>query len=391
MDDTLNWRSGLAPWASDARASRGRLIAEEPSRTRTPFQRDRDRIIHSTAFRRLKHKTQVFVSHEGDHYRTRLTHSIEVSQIARSIARSLRLDEDLAEALALVHDFGHTPFGHAGERALEAKMSGQGGFEHNAQALRIVTELETPYPNFDGMNLTWETLEGLIKHNGPVQGPHAPQGATVQATVVNYNHRHDLDLSTFASLEAQASAISDDIAYNSADVDDGLRAGLFTMAELSQVPFIARILSQAGQCSTDRLAAFVTRRVITELVEDAIFTSRRRLAHLGVTSVQDVRNAGQQLLDFSPATTLELDGLRKFLFQHMYRHPRVMAVMQPAEVLVERLFDCYLASPEEIDKVAAKLAPAALKRRVCDHIAGMTDDFALREAQRLFDDAPTLR
>ncbi|MEN0087711.1 MAG: deoxyguanosinetriphosphate triphosphohydrolase [Pseudomonadota bacterium] len=391
MNDTLNWRGGLAPWASDARSSRGRLIDEPQSKTRTPFQRDRDRIIHSTAFRRLKHKTQVFVSHEGDHYRTRLTHSIEVSQIARSIARSLRLDEDLAEALALVHDFGHTPFGHAGERALEAKMVGQGGFEHNAQALRIVTELETPYPNFDGMNLCWETLEGLIKHNGPLLGANAKDPENLPETVASYNEKHDLRLTSFASLEAQAAAISDDIAYNSADIDDGLRAGLFNLNDLADVPFIARILSQAGNCAPDRLAALVTRRVITELVEDAIFTSRERLETYGICSVEDVRQSSRQLLDFSENITRELNGLRQFLFERMYRHPRVMAVMQPAEELVGRLFDRYLASPNEIDGSLKQLDPAALHRPICDHIAGMTDDFALREADRLFDDAPTLR
>ncbi|MEO0635954.1 MAG: deoxyguanosinetriphosphate triphosphohydrolase [Pseudomonadota bacterium] len=390
MVELLNWREDLALWATDARRSQGRLIDEPPSRTRTPFQRDRDRIIHSTAFRRLKHKTQVFVSHEGDHYRTRLTHSIEVSQIARSIARSLRLDEDLAEALALVHDFGHTPFGHAGERALEAKMRGHGGFEHNAQALRIVTELETPYPDFDGMNLTWETLEGLIKHNGPLSGPHARQGHPVPAFISQYNGNHDLKLDSFASLEAQAAAISDDIAYNSADIDDGLRAGLFSMADLSDVPFVSRLISDAGSCDPTRLGAYVTRRVITELVEDAIFTSQDRLQALRIGDVEDARGAGQQLIDFSSSITDDLNGLRTFLFERMYRHERVMAVMSPAEDLVGRLFDRYLEDPTEIPAPKGGRSSNTLHRRVCDHIAGMTDDFALREAARLFDDKPSL-
>ncbi|MEM1365913.1 MAG: deoxyguanosinetriphosphate triphosphohydrolase [Pseudomonadota bacterium] len=389
MDDTLNWRSGLAPWATDARRTLGRLIEEPQSLTRTPFQRDRDRIIHSTAFRRLKHKTQVFVSHEGDHYRTRLTHSIEVSQIARSIARSLRLDEDLAEALALVHDFGHTPFGHAGERALEAKMADLGGFEHNAQALRIVTELETPYPTFDGMNLSWETLEGLIKHNGPILGPHA-ESDELPPIIAEYNQRHNLRLDSFASLEAQAAAISDDIAYNSADIDDGLRAGLFTLSDLSEVPLIARLMSTASGCPPDRLGAFVTRKLITEMVEDAIFTSLKRLKESEISSPDKVRAANVQVLDFSEDLTAELNVLRDFLFHRMYRHTKVMAVMEPAADLVSRLFDFYLGSPAEAG-IDEALHRTSLHRAVCDHIAGMTDDFALREAARLFDDAPTLR
>jgi dGTPase len=399
LDDTLNWRTGLAPFASNAKQSRGRLIPEPESPTRTPFQRDRDRIIHSAAFRRLKHKTQVFVSHEGDHYRTRLTHSLEVSQIARSIARSLRLDEDLAEALALVHDFGHTPFGHAGERALEKQMEGQGGFEHNAQALRIVTELERRYIPFDGLNLSWEVLEGLIKHNGPLLGPNRVKDVPVPEPVLRYCEMWDLELHSFSSLEAQAAAISDDIAYNSADLDDGLRAGLFDIATISDVPLVGRLLKKIetrfGEVENSRLGAEIVRQLVTVLVEDAIFHSRELIRSIFPKSIEDVRNAEQTIICFSPVMEDELNGLRRFLWDNMYRHPKVMNVMKPAEDLVGKLFDTYLENPDEMsDDWIARWdmpTPDQRRRQVCDYIAGMTDDFALLEANRLFDHPVRLR
>ena len=299
----------LSPFAVDHRASRGRLIAEPASPTRTEFQRDRDRIIHSTAFRRLKHKTQVFVEHEGDHYRTRLTHTIEVSQIARALARILGLDEDLAETLALAHDLGHTPFGHAGEDALDALMAEFGGFDHNAQALRIVTRLERRYAAFDGLNLSWETLEGLVKHNGPVLGAddkpvgrYAKRGIPI--AIIEYNHRHDLEISSFASTEAQIAAIADDIAYDAHDIDDGLRAGLFCCEDLRAVPFLAALLDEIAALwpglDEDRKAHEVVRRVITRFVEDVARESEARLIRLAPRSAVEIRWAGAPVVAFSP-------------------------------------------------------------------------------------------
>ena len=297
------WRE-RANYSSNPLESRGRLVDEPPSRTRTQFQRDRDRIIHSTAFRRLKHKTQVFVYHEGDHYRTRLTHTIEVSQIARSMARALCLDEDLAEALALAHDFGHTPFGHAGERALNQCMADYGGFDHNAQSLRIVTALERRYAQFDGLNLCWETLEGLAKHNGPLIGRDEAQAAILLPyQLVEYAEQQDLELWSWPGLEAQLAAVADDIAYDNHDIDDGLRAGLFVLDDLVDVPLAGDLLSEVTKqyptLETDRTIHELIRRQITIMVEDVIDETKRRLARLAPGNIGEIRQAGKATAGFS--------------------------------------------------------------------------------------------
>ncbi len=384
--------------------TRGRLVVEAGSLTRSDFQRDRDRIIHSTAFRRLKHKTQVFVFHEGDHFRTRLTHTIEVAQITRSIARSLGLDEDLAEALALAHDLGHTPFGHTGEDALHACMQGYGGFDHNAQALRIVTRLERRYPAFDGLNLTWETLEGLIKHNGPLlddSGRPMPRHARdgVPGAITDYNVRNDLWLSSHASAEAQVAALADDIAYDAHDIDDGLRAGLFDLSDLREVPFLAGILADiAGQhpaLERSRTISELSRRVITCFVEDVIAQSALQIAEAGVASADQVRLCGRQLVAFSAALAAADRAIKDFLFPRMYRHPRVMRIRHDAAEIVNDLFRRFVAEPElmppEWREGVGSADPARLTRRVCDYIAGMTDRYALDEHARLFDVTPQLR
>nr|WP_245319124.1 deoxyguanosinetriphosphate triphosphohydrolase [Consotaella salsifontis] len=389
-----------APWAVRAENSRGRVHAETSSPTRTPYQRDRDRIVHSAAFRRLKHKTQVFVAYEGDHFRTRLTHTIEVSQIARAFARAFRLDEDLTEAVALVHDFGHTPFGHAGERVLEAKMADFGGFDHNAQSLRIVTALERRYAEFDGLNLSWETLEGLVKHNGPMLGPHRQAGAPEPTRpILDFDAVFPLDLSSFASLEAQAAAISDDIAYNTHDLDDGLRAGLFDIEDMRSLTLAGSILAEVEArypgLERPRLINEIMRRHITRMVEDVIATTSAELSRLTPASADDVRRAGQTLLHFSPEMEAAQRQTRVFLFEHVYRHETVMRVMRQAEAVVSDLFDRYLAAPEEMPAewcgMGTTLGPARLARRVADYLAGMTDTYALAEHRRLFDHTPDMR
>lgn len=394
------WEKGIglgycerASYACLPAESRGRLYGEPESRTRSCFQRDRDRIIHSTAFRRLKHKTQVFVSHEGDHYRTRLTHSIEVSQIARALARALRLDEELAEALALVHDFGHTPFGHTGEDALAEKMAPWGGFDHNAQSLRIVTKLERRYAEFDGLNLTWETLEGLVKHNGPLAGPAAKQNHAVHQTILDYNALHDLELASHAGLEAQAAAISDDIAYNTHDIDDGLRAGLFTLEALEEIPFAADILREVRDLYPHldpvRSAHEFTRRQITQMVEDVIKTSLSNLAQVEPGNAFEVRQCGETIIRFSQPFAEADRQLKTFLFSHMYRHPDVVEQRSKASRIVAELFDAYMADPAEMPHDWAKgleqAGDAVRARNVCDFLAGMTDNYAIGEHKRLFD------
>jgi len=383
-----------APYASDPAQSRGRLIPEPDSPTRTPFQRDRDRIIHAAAFRRLKHKTQVFVQHEGDHYRTRLTHSLEVSQIARSIARTLGLDEDLAEALALAHDLGHPPFGHAGEEALDLCMQPYGGFDHNEQTFRVLTLLERRYPTFDGLNLSWETLEGIVKHNGPLTGPAASakaQARPVPRTIAEFSAGWDLELGGFASLEAQVAAVSDDIAYNNHDIDDGLRAGLFTLDDLTDVPLAgpiaAAVRHEYPDIETDRAIHETVRRMIGEMVEDVTAETARRINESGVRSAQDVRRAGRTLAVFSERMRAHDIGLKRFLFQHMYRHERVTRMTEQAKVVVARLFDRHLAAPDLLpdDWRAGTAGPrdARTARVVADYIAGMTDNFAFDTDRRL--------
>jgi dGTPase len=386
-----------APYASNPARSRGRFHAETESPTRTPFQRDRDRIIHSTAFRRLKHKTQVFVAHEGDHYRTRLTHTIEVAQIARALARSLRCDEDLAEGVALVHDFGHTPFGHTGEEALNDKMLPWGGFDHNAQSLRIVTRLESRYAEFDGLNLCWETLEGLVKHNGPLTGPHADAAkGPLPKTILDFNELFDLELDRFASLEAQCAAIADDIAYNTHDIDDGLRAGLLTLAMLEEVPLSGGILAEVRDrypgLDPVRSGHELMRRQITAMVEDVIATAGTAVRELAPADVDGIHRAGRVLVTFSPEMRAAEKELKDFLYKNLYRHPSVMSVRASAEKVVRDLFDVYFADPRTMPegwREGLERAEDRVKARyAADFLAGMTDTYALKEHRRLFDHTP---
>lgn len=389
-----------AAYACDPLQTRGRLVAEKESRTRTPFQRDRDRIIHSTAFRRLKHKTQVFIAHEGDHYRTRLTHTIEVAQIARALARALRLDEDLAEAVALVHDFGHTPFGHTGEDALNEKMAEYGGFDHNAQSLRIVTLLEKRYAEFDGLNLSWETLEGLIKHNGPMTGPYS-DGKTVPQSILDYTAVNDLELSGFASLEAQCAAIADDIAYNAHDIDDGLRSGLLKLEELREVPLVRNILDEVDELyptlDAVRIGHELMRRQITRMVEDVITHAQQRINALQPKNVADVRAASEMMVGFSPEMADDEKTLKKFLYRNLYFNEQVIPIRKSAEIVVKDLFDAYMHEPETmpVEWRATNLhgevaGTSAFARQVSDFLAGMTDNYAMREHRRLFDRTPDL-
>ncbi len=388
-----------ATYACDPAQSRGRFKVEPESRTRTPFQRDRDRIIHSTAFRRLKHKTQVFVAHESDHYRTRLTHTIEVAQIARALARALRCDEDLAEAIALVHDFGHTPFGHTGEDALNEKMAKWGGFDHNAQSLRVVTRLERRYAEFDGLNLTWETLEGLVKHNGPLTDAQGKglNGPVPQA-IRDFSELFDLWLDKYAGVEAQCAAIADDIAYNTHDIDDGLRAGLLSLDMLETVALPAGILKAVRERYVNldavRTGHELMRRQITIMVEDVISTSAARLARLAPASADDVRNAGETMVTFSDGLGEQERELKAFLYKNMYRAEDVMRVRADAEKVVLELFDAYFADPrlmpegwrEGLDRAEDRIKA----RDVADFLAGMTDTYALKEHRRLFDHTPDL-
>jgi dGTPase len=401
MPPEVRWR---APYAVDPRASRGRLIPEAASPTRSPFQRDRDRVIHSTAFRRLKHKTQVFIEHEGDHFRTRLTHTIEVAQIARAIARALGLDEDLAEALALAHDLGHTPFGHTGEYALDRLMAPWGGFDHNAQALRIVTRLERRYATFDGLNLTWESLEGLVKHNGPLTDrsgrpveKYAAHG--IPRAIYEFDQLYPLDLWSQASAEAQVAAIADDIAYNAHDIDDGVRAGLITIADLRAVPWLASLLDviDAAHPGLDpaRTIHELVRRVITGFVEDVIRESLTRLDRLAPVSAAAVRASDAPVIAFSPPFAAHDRAIKGFLFPSVYRHPNVMRLREEATGIMDRLFEALLADParlpEEWRAGLTGMDMARRARRVADYIAGMTDRFCLQEYGRLFDRVPELR
>lgn len=388
-----------AAYACDPQHSRGRLVPEAESPTRTVFQRDRDRIIHSTAFRRLKHKTQVFIAHEGDHYRTRLTHTIEVAQIARALARSMRLDEDLAEAIALVHDFGHTPFGHTGEDALDEKMRDFGGFDHNAQSLRIVTNLEKRYAEFDGLNLTWETLEGLVKHNGPLmdaggKGLHH----SVPAAILEYNAQHDLELARYASLEAQCAAIADDIAYNAHDIDDGLRSGLLSLAALRDVAITGDILRRVQEkypaLDEVRTTHEIVRRQITLMVEDVIRQSQANLEALKPKTLSDIHDAGQTIIAFSNPLREQEKALKAFLYKNLYFHDSVVRVRKAADKIVRDLFDAYLADeqamPEGWRDGQNEGDLPAQARLVADFLSGMTDTYAVREHRRLFDHTPDL-
>lgn len=395
--------SDTAPYASKPELSLGRLHGTGPSPTRSEFQRDRDRIIHSTAFRRLQQKTQVFLQY-GGHFRNRLTHTLEVSQMARSMARALRLDEDLAEAVALSHDLGHTPFGHAGERALHEAMEPFGGFDHNIQAMRVVTRLENRYAEHDGLNLTWETLEGILKHNGPLTNPDGtPYGKYAHeglpAGIHDIPAVADLRLSSFASLEAQTAAIADDVAYNAHDIDDALRAGLIGLADLLDVPLagpiVREVLDRYPDIAPKRQAHEVQRRLITRSIEDVIATSAANIAAAGVSSVEDVRQAGRVLVSFSPVTAEAERGLKAFLFDRVYRHETVMVPVRRSEAVVEALFARYMATRDLPGRWGVAAVGAAddiaLARIVADFIAGMTDPYALDEYQRLFDARPDFR
>lgn len=369
-----------AAYASDPDQSRGRLFDEDESTFRSCFQRDRDRIIHASAFRRLKHKTQVFIEHEGDYYRTRLTHSIEVAQVARTISGALGLNAELTEAVALAHDLGHTPFGHTGEDALSELMAPYGGFDHNAQALRIVTSLERHYASFDGLNLTWESLEGIAKHNGPVTGD-------LPWALEEYGARHDLELDTYASAEAQVAAISDDVAYNHHDLHDGLRAELFSTDELAGLPILDRCFARVDQVYPGlnyyRRRHEALRRFFGVLVEDVIGVAQQSLEQIAPKSADDIRHAGFQMIRFSDPVFQDLKVIRAFLFERMYRAPSVVKKREEVTEVVRNLFPFFMRAPEQLPKqwrkdVEEADGEVALARIVSDYIAGMTDRFALQ-------------
>jgi dGTPase len=378
-----------ASYAADPARSLGRRHSEAPSRTRTPFARDRDRVIHTSAFRRLKEKTQVFVAHEGDHFRTRLTHSLEVAQIARSIAQALGLDADLAEAVALAHDLGHPPFGHAGEEELHHAMTPYGGFDHNVQTFRVVTSLERRYPDFDGLNLSWETLEGVVKHNGPVSERLIWPS---WRPVAEFNADFDLRLGTYASAEAQVAALADDIAYNNHDVDDGVQAGLLRLEELASAPLIGPILQalKAERPKLDErlLRLEAVRRMIGSMVDDVLDQTLRNAAEFAVRSAEDVRTLRQPLVAFSGDMSEDLARLRQFLHVRMYRHYRINRTRSQARRILADMFRLFMAEPDVLPTEwwdRAVVGDEARRARVvCDYIAGMTDRFAIEEHKRLF-------
>jgi len=384
----------LAPYACQPDASRGRLFVERMSSFRSPFQRDRDRIIHSSAFRRLKHKTQVFVEHEGDYYRTRLTHSIEVAQVARTISGVLGLNTDLAECIALAHDLGHTPFGHTGEDALAALMAPYGGFDHNAQALRIVTRLERHYADFDGLNLTWESLEGIAKHNGPVIGPNADakHAGPLPYALAEVNSAWDLELHTHASAEAQVAAIADDVAYSHHDLHDGLRSGLFSEADLMDLPVTGPAFEEVDRLYPGlekmRRRHEALRRVFGRMVEDVIAVAQGRLEAAQPKSVDEIRGMGTTIIRFSKPLYQELKAIRSFLFTRMYRAPSVVVMRKEVTEVVNGLFPLFLSRPEFLPEewrhdIEAAQGETELARIVADYVSGMTDRFALQEGQRL--------
>lgn len=380
-----------APYACHPSQSRGRLFAQPGSAMRNAFQRDRDRIIHSGAFRRLKEKTQVFVAHEGDQYRTRLTHSLEVSQIARTLARALGGDEDLAEALALAHDLGHPPFGHSGERVLAEKMKAFGGFDHNAQTLRVVTKLEVRYPEFDGLNLTWETLEGVVKHNGPLM-PAGDDGAGLAWAFTDYADWKALELHTHAGLEAQIAALSDDIAYNNHDLDDGLRSGLLELEPLLELPLLGDIFRRVSTRWPDIKRNVMIHEAVRELiglmVGDVLEETRRRLAEAQPASADALRQLDHPMVAFSEDMLAILAALRRHLFANMYRHYKVNRMMSQGQRVMSDLFDLYLRDPgvlpPDVQTDMGEAGSAQTARAVCDYIAGMTDRFAVEEHRRLF-------
>jgi dGTPase len=390
--------AGLAPYAAHPEKSRGRLFEEAACPARSVFQRDRDRIVHSNAFRRLIHKTQVFIYHEGDHYRTRLTHSLEVAQIARTLARSLGLNEDLVEAVALAHDLGHTPFGHAGEDALNEAMKPIGGFDHNAQSLRIVTYLEHRYAAFRGLNLTFETLEGIVKHNGPLTlGDGTPAGRYAKTGLPHairaYMQIQDLGLSTYCSLEGQIAALADDIAYNNHDIDDGFRAGYIAVNEVEAVAMASRMLAAVraryGDLADAALVYEMNRRMIAGMVEDVLTETRARIAEAKPGSIEDVRQLKVPLAGFSAGMTAEIAELRRFLFAKVYRHPAILEKMADAQAMLLALYEHFSAHPEDMHLDAASSAaiagdPDGRQRAVGDFVAGMTDMFAIKTYSKVF-------
>ncbi len=383
----------LASYACRPDESAGRFYEEPDSATRTPFQRDRDRIIHASAFRRLKYKTQVFVYHEGDHYRTRLTHTLEVAQIARSIARALMVNEDLAEGIALAHDLGHTPFAHIGEEFLSQCMKPYDGFEHNDQSLRIVTKLERKYPGWPGLNLTWESLEGIVKHNGPIK---IKEGQKLPVTLSDLSHDLNLRLDTHASLEAQVAAISDDIAYNNHDVEDGLRAGMFTLEDLEKLALLGPILKKVKSDWLDITPHYIVQETIREMigtmVTDVLDETKKRLTDIDAKSVEDIRNAGQQSVAFSSDMYTKVEELRAFLLKRMYRHFTVNRIYNKVEKIIPEMFDTFMRHynmlPDDwqirVEQAGGLIDNVAQARIVCDYIAGMTDRYAIREYDRLF-------
>ncbi len=384
----------MAAYACRPDQSKGRIYEENESATRTPFQRDRDRIIHASAFRRLKYKTQVFVYHEGDHYRTRLSHTLEVSQIARSIARALMVNEDLAEAVALAHDLGHTPFAHIGEEHLQTCMEPYDGFEHNDQSLRILTKLERKYPGWPGLNMTWETLEGVVKHNGPVT---VKAGGKLPTTLKDIQTMTDLRLDTYASMEAQVAAIADDIAYNNHDVEDGLRAGMFRLEELDELalmkPIIAQVKKDWPDISEHYIIQETIREMIGTMVTDVLEETKRRLDALDPKNVEDIRKAGQQTVAFSSDMFTKVEELRAFLMKRMYRHYTVNRIWIKVERIIPELFNTFMKHykllPDHwqirVEEAGGLIDNVAQARIVCDYIAGMTDRYAIREHEKLFD------
>lgn len=390
------YEKGLLDCAVTTHNGRGRLHQETESPTRTPVQRDRDRVIHCSTFRRLKHKTQVFVFHEEDYYRTRLTHSIEVAQIARSICRSLRLNEDLAETLSLAHDFGHTPFGHAGEEALHTCMTSHGGFDHNAQSLRLVTKLEHRYASFEGLNLTWDTLEGLAKHNGPLIKNQLVLGqpsSPIPWALREYLLVHDLEVHTYPSAEAQVAALADDIAYNNHDIDDGLRAGLFTLSQISEVAFVGRTVAEVRKLDSNMSVTVLThevvRRLINQMVNDLLLHTQDRLSDIHPQHPDDIRHAKSATVAFSDTMAKDNQELKLFLKDNMYRHHRVNRMNTKAKKVIVDLFNLYLEQPNLLDPQWSELVKrndaSQWARVVADFIAGMTDRFALRQHRKLFD------
>lgn len=373
--------SNFANFASWPSKTRGRLYPEIPTLYRNEFQRDKDRIIHSNAFRRLEYKTQVFVNHEGDHYRNRLTHSIEVASLARSIAGALNLSEDLAECIALAHDLGHTPFGHAGEEALNSCMEEYGGFCHNAHAIKLLTELERRYAAYDGLNLTWEVLDGIAKHNGPLT-----EG--IPEAIMNYNRENDLELHTFSSAEAQVAALSDDIAYHGHDIEDGMRAGLFSLEELSELDFMYHYIKQVQdkfpKTSRNRVIYEVVRSFNHDMINDLLHTTRNNIKEYAIETPNDVRMLQKPLVEFSDEGFAKIGMIKQFLFSKVYRHQRVLIVTLKCKQVVQKLFEVYMNNPDCMPnewKESVNTSKYTKERIIADYIAGMTDRYAIKEFQ----------